>query len=140
VRADRVFFDTNILLYAFKRDDVRSPAARALLDQGGVVGVQALNEFVAVATRKLGMPWSKVLECLRVVRLLCPSPVPVTSEIHELALGVAQRYGYHIYDGLLIAAALEASCHTLYTEDLHHGHVIEGLTIRNPFRHSNGAA
>ena len=79
------------------------------------------------------MPWPSVLECLRVIRLLCPSPIPLTVAVHERALEVAQRHGYHIYDALLIAAALEASCETFYTEDLHDGHVIGGLTIRNPF-------
>ena len=41
---------------------------------------------------------------------------------------------YHIYDAPVIAAALEASCSTLYSEDMHDGQVIDGLTIRNPFR------
>jgi predicted nucleic acid-binding protein len=44
-----------------------------------------------------------------------------------------ERYGYYIYDALVIAAALEASCRTLYSEDMRDGQVIEGLTIRNPF-------
>jgi predicted nucleic acid-binding protein len=130
----RVFFDTNVLVYAFTRDDPRWVSARALLSQGGVVGVQALNEFVAVARRKLRMPWKEVLEALSVIRTFCPSPVPVTLTIHERAVEIAQRYGYRIYDALLIAAAVEASCHTLYSEDLHDGQVIDGLAIRNPFR------
>jgi predicted nucleic acid-binding protein len=134
MRGDKAFFDTNVLVYAFAQDDPRTEAAETFLAGGGVVGVQTLNEFVAVAVRKLLMPWKEVLEALAAIRVLCPSPVPLTVETHDAALRIARRHGYHIYDSLVIAAALDASCGTLYSEDMHHGHIIDGLTIRNPFR------
>jgi predicted nucleic acid-binding protein len=99
-----------------------------------VVGVQILNEFVAVALRKLAMPWEDILEALSALRVLCPSPVPLTRETHDTALRIPERYGYHIYDSLVIAAARQASCSTLYTEAMRDGQVIQGLTLRNPFR------
>jgi predicted nucleic acid-binding protein len=133
MRGDKVFFDTNVLIYAFAKDDLRAETAETLLAGGGVVGVQTLNEFVAVAVRKFAMPWDEVLDALSAIRVLCPSPVPVLMETHDAALRIVRRYGYHIYDALVIAAALEASCNTLYSEDMHDGQVIEGLTIRNPF-------
>jgi predicted nucleic acid-binding protein len=55
-------------------------------------------------------------------------------ETHQIALGIAKRHKYHIYGALVIASALEASCTTLYSEDLQDGQAIGGLTIRNPFR------
>jgi predicted nucleic acid-binding protein len=134
MRGRRAFFDTDVLIYAFAAGDPRTEISEALLTAGGVVGVQTLNEFVAVAVRKLVMPWKEVLEALKAIRALCPSPVPVTIRTHETALRLAGRYGYHIYDALVIAAALEASCGTLYSEDMRDGQQIEGLTIRNPFR------
>jgi predicted nucleic acid-binding protein len=134
MKGGRAFFDTNVLIYAFAKDDPRAEIAEQLLAGGGVVGVQILNEFVAVAVRKLGMPWDEVLEALSAIRTLCPSPLPITIETHETALQISARHGYHIYDSLVIAAAVRASCHTLYSEDLHDGQVINGLTIRNPFR------
>jgi predicted nucleic acid-binding protein len=134
MRGERAFFDTNVLIYAFAEDDPRTETAETLLAGGGVVGVQVLNEFVAVAVGKLAMPWEEVFEALSAIRVLCPSPVPLTMETHNTALGIARRHGYHIYDSLVIAAALEASCRTLYSEDMHDGQTIEGLTIRNPFR------
>lgn len=130
----KAFFDTNVLIYAFAQNDPRSDAAEALLAAGGLVSVQILNEFVAVAVRKLGMPWSDVLEALSAIRTLCPSPVPLTVDTHESALRIAQQFGYRIYDSLVVAAALEAGCDTLYSEDMQHGQVIEALTIRNPFK------
>ena len=133
MKGDRWFFDTNVLLYAFAKDDPRAEIAERLLARGGAVGVQNLNEFVNVAVRKLAMPWREVLEALSVIRALCPSPVPLTVQTHEAALRIAGRYGYRIYDSLAIAAALEAHCGTLYSEDMKDGQVIEGLTIRDPF-------
>lgn len=129
----RPFFDTNVLIYAFREGDPRSQTSRKLLGEGGVTGVQVLNEFVAIARRKLGFSWKEVLESLAAIRVLCPSPAPLTLESHGRALHVAQRYGYHIFDALVIAAALDARSSTLYTEDMQDGQRIEALTIRNPF-------
>jgi len=129
------FFDTNILVYAIAENDPRAVRAEALLESGGVVSVQVLNEFVSVARRKMRMPWKDVSEALDVIRVLCPSPVPVTIAIHESALQIAENRGYEIYDALVLAAAVQAGCTALYSEDFQDGQVIDGkLTIRNPFR------
>ncbi|MGD1023888.1 MAG: PIN domain-containing protein [Candidatus Sulfotelmatobacter sp.] len=131
----RAFFDTNVLIYAVAQNDPRGTRAEQLLAGGGVVSVQVLNEFVSVARRKLGMPWEGVTDALDAIQILCPSPVPITVAIHELALKIAQQYGYGIYDALVAAAALEAKCSTLYTEDLQTGQIVgKKLTIRNPFQ------
>ena len=130
----KAFFDTNVLLYAVAENDPRSAQAEELLAAGGVLSVQILNEFVSVARRKILMSWSDVTEALDAFRVLCPSPLPITIEIHEAALKIADKHVYNIYDALVIAAALEAGCATLYSEDLHSGQMISGqLTIRNPF-------
>jgi predicted nucleic acid-binding protein len=137
--SDRAFFDTHVLLYSVSQHDERTARAEALLANGGIISVQVLNEFVAVARRKMNMPWKDVGEALAAIKILCPEPVPVTVKIHEAALQVAMRYGYHIYDALVIGAALEAECDTLYSEDLQAGQVIDGrLTIQNPFSISSG--
>jgi predicted nucleic acid-binding protein len=130
------FFDTNILIYAFHEDDPRKEIARILLAMGGVIGVQTLNEFVAVARRNSARSWEQISEALAAIQILCPSPVPLTLKTHEAAVRIAQRYQYHIYDSLIIAAALDGRCSTLYSEDMHDGQVIDGLTIRNPFTKS----
>lgn len=98
------------------------------------MSVQVLDEFVAIATRKLGMSWKDVLEALSAIRVLCPAPLLLTVETHEAALRIAAKYRYHIYDALVIAAALESACATLYSEDLHDGQTIDRLAIRNPFK------
>ncbi len=131
---DRVFFDTNVLVYAIGQQDARTSTAEALLFRGGLISVQVLNELASVAHRTLGMSWPEITDALAAIRILCPSPIPITAEMHEAALRLAGQYRFHIYDALIVAAALEADCATLYTEDLQPGQVIDGrLTIHNPF-------
>ena len=130
----RPFFDTNVLIFAFCEGDPRNQTSRNLLAEGGVTGMQVLNEFVAITRRKLGFSWEEILESLAAIRVLCPSVAPLTVKTHGRALHIAQRYGYQIFDALVIAAALEAGSSTLYTEDMQDGQGIETLTIRNPFQ------
>ena len=129
----KAFFDTNVLVYAVSQDDLRSARAEELLAAGGIISVQILNEFVSVARRKIVMPWSEVKEALDAFRVLCPAPLAITVEMHEAALKIAEAQGYNIYDALVVCAALQAGCTTLYSEDLQDGQVIDGVTIRNPF-------
>lgn len=131
--SDRAFFDTNILVYTVARNDPRQERSLALLGVGGVVSVQVLNEFVSAVRRKVRLPWSDVRAALEWFRALCPNPLPVSIRTHDEAIAIAVRYGYHIYDSLVVASALEAECDILYSEDLQDGQVVEGLTIRNPF-------
>jgi predicted nucleic acid-binding protein len=133
------FFDTNVLIYAVAQGDPRSARAEELLASGGTISVQILNEFVSVARRKILMPWRDVIGVLDAFRVLCPSPLPITIEMHRAALKIAERHGYGIYDALVVAAALEAGCSILYSEDFQDGQTIHGqLTIRNPFARSSG--
>jgi predicted nucleic acid-binding protein len=135
----RAFFDTNVLIYVLAKDDPRCRRSEELLAAGGVLSVQILNEFVSVARRKLLMSWGEIAEALAGIRILCSSPLPLTVDTHETALKIAETHGYGIYDALVIAAALEAGCETLYSEDLHDGQTIDAqVTIRNPFSHSSG--
>ena len=130
-----VFFDTNVLVYAIGEHAVRTPIAEALLARGGVISVQVLNELAAVARRKLHMSWPEVTDALDAVRALCQPPLPVTAETHDLALRLATQHGFQIDDALIVSAALEAGCATLYTEDLQSGQIIDGrLRIQNPFK------
>jgi len=128
------FLDSNVLVYAFT-SDLRAVQAQALLERGCLVSVQGLNEFTNVARRKLGMTWGEVHEALEAIRALCGDVLPMDTETHENGLRIAERYGYAIFDALMIAAALRAECDVLYSEDMQDGIVIdERLRIINPFR------
>ena len=126
------FFDTNVLFYLLSKEAAKADRAEALLASGGTISVQVLNEFAAVASRKLAMSISEIREVLSTVRAIC-AVKPLDIETHELALDMAERHRFSIYDGLIVAAAVRAGCTVLYTEDLQHGQMIEKLQIRNPF-------
>lgn len=135
----RPFLDTNVLVYAALED--RSPGylqrierAETILRQGGVVSVQVFHEFADVARRKFKEDWPKIAETLLVMEEFCGSPLPITVAIHRRALDLAARYRLRIYDAVVVSSAIAANCDTVFTEDLQHGQVIEGLWIENPFR------
>jgi predicted nucleic acid-binding protein len=129
----RSFFDTTVLIYSISSEQPRTAMAEKLLADGGWISVQVLNEFAAVARRKLDMSWEETREALLAIRGLCETPIPLSIKTHQAALEIAARYGYHIYDALILAAALESHCDILYTEDMQNGQSIGPLIIRNPF-------
>lgn len=131
--AAETFFDTNVLLYLLSEDTTKSDRAEELVANGGVISVQVLNEFAAVASRKLGMSWSEIRDVLTPIRALCEIET-VNVETHDRGIEIAERYGLSFYDAMILASALSAGCKILYSEDLQDGQVIDRqLRIRNPF-------
>ncbi len=127
------FFDTNVLIYAFAAGDRRSARAETLLAEGGVIGVQVLNEFTNVVRRKLGWDWPQVHAALGVIAELTGPALSLTADIHTLAVKLARDSSLSFYDALIVAAAADADCRVLLTEDLQHGRKFGGVMIQNPF-------
>jgi predicted nucleic acid-binding protein len=127
------FFDTNVLIYAFAAGDRRSARAEALLAEGGVIGVQVLNEFTNVVRRKLGWDWPQVDAALSVIAELMEPARPLTADMHSHAVKLARSSALSFYDALIVAAAADAGCRVLLTEDMQHGRRCGGVTIQNPF-------
>lgn len=128
------FFDSNVLLYAAGADEVKARRAEALIAEGGTISVQVLNEITTIARRKMLLDWAEVHVLLQTVRALL-GVIPLTIEIHETGLSVAERYKLSTYDAMIVAAALDAGCTTLWSEDMQHGLLIrDRLRISNPFR------
>ena len=131
--AAEVFFDTNVVFYLLSEDAAKADRAEELLAAGGRVSVQVLNEFAAVASRKLGMGWTDIGEILTQVRAVC-AVEPLSIDTHERGLAIAARYGLSVYDAMIVASALVAGCKELYSEGLQRGQIFERrLTVRNPF-------
>lgn len=135
------FLDTNVFVYSFddtepaKRDTSLRLIREALLRGQAVISFQVVQEFLSVATRKFAQPLSaedaeRYLK--NVLRPLCM--VWPAIELYAAALSLARETGYSFHDSLIVAAALEAGCKRLLTEDLQDGQTIRGLTITNPFR------
>ena len=128
----KAFLDTNILIYA-QEQGAKADKARALLAAGGVLSVQVLNEFAAVARRKLGKNWREIGEAVDDALTLVDPPLPLTIALHTAARTLADDHNVSFYDALIVAAALEAGCETLISEDLQDGRAFGELRIVNPF-------
>jgi predicted nucleic acid-binding protein len=128
------FLDTNVLLYLFSADDAKANRAEEIVGEGGIVSVQVLNEFAAVATRKLKMSIAETREALAVICAVC-SVEAMTGQTHDRGLEIAERFAVSIYGSMIIASALLAGCNTILSEDMQDGLVIDGsIAIRNPFK------
>ena len=127
------FVDTHVLVYLLSADEQKADISASLLRRNTVISVQVLNELANVARRKCRLEWRELHEFLSGIRRVC-RVVPLTSEIHEEGLTLAQRYQVSIYDAMIVAAALQTGCKTLYSEDLQSGMRFGALRVLNPFR------
>ncbi len=131
----RVFFDTNVLVYAYSSDDLVK--RQVALTLGSIpdrwLSTQVLIEFVNVFSRKLKTSWPNIQIAL--IEIINDNSIHTTNaDTIAHATRLAHRYGFSWFDALIVAAALECGCDTLYSEDLNAGQVIEGtLRVVNPF-------
>ena len=136
----RFFLDTNILVYSFdptaplKRQKAASLVNEALISGKGCISLQVAQEFLNLCQRKFAVPMTAA-EAAGYLRTtlasLCKVFPPVS--LLEDALDLRQKLGYRFYGSLIVAAAREAGCEKLYSEDMHHGQSIGRLRIENPF-------
>jgi len=136
----RFFLDTNIFVYAF---DASAPAkakkaanlVRRAADTGqGIVSYQVVQEFFSVALRRFAQPMSVAEAEQYLITVFRPLlAVHSSPSLYVEALRITGKHKLSWYDSLIVAAALEGQCETLYSEDLQHGREIEGVRIRNPF-------
>ena len=110
----------------------KAARARELVADDNVISVQVLNEFALVARRKHAMDWNDLEATLEEFRtwLGVESLTPMSQ---ARAMQIARRYRFRIYDANILAAAEQAGCLVVYSEDMQHGQVVGDLTIRNPF-------
>ncbi|MCX6599114.1 MAG: PIN domain-containing protein [Acidobacteria bacterium] len=139
----RVFLDTNIFVYAIDGEAPPSKSSRAaavvhdaLQSRTGVISYQVVQEFINVARK--GHPGITEAHLIRVLdSMLFPMlQVHSSSQLFREAMQLASRFQFPWYDSLIVAAALEAGCTILYSEDLQHGMKVANLTIINPFTES----
>ena len=128
------FLDTNVLVYLASGDPIKADLAEKLVAAGGWISVQVLNELANVAGRKLRLSWPDTRAFLSLIRGVL-SVRPLTVDIHERGLALAERYTLSTYDAMIVAAALDADCDVLWSEDMQDGLVIDSrLRIVDPFR------
>jgi predicted nucleic acid-binding protein len=127
------FLDSNIVLYLASEDPAKADRAQELVAEGGTISVQVLNEIANVSRRKMGLSWAETRNFLLMIRGLLEVK-PITIEIHDVGISLAERYQLSVYDSMNVSAALSAECDTLLSEDLQKGLLINGrLRVLNPF-------
>jgi len=138
--SDKYFLDSNIVVYSLDRvDPVKHRRARELVTSAatkktGVISYQVVQEFLNVAIRKFGTTFLRpdLENFLRTV-LIPMMAVPSSPRLFLDALGLQGENQLSWYDSLIVAAAIEARCKILYSEDLQHGRKFGNLVIENPF-------
>ena len=137
---DRSFIDTNIFVYAAgMHDEEKARISDRLIqhltgNRTGVISFQVVHEFLNVALRKFAPRYTPEDARQYIADVFRPLLIVHSSlDLCSDAMEIFTRYKLSWYDSLLIAAAAEAGCSTLYTEDMQHGAVIRGVKIVNPF-------
>jgi len=126
--------DTNIAIYAFSPDNDKSLRAVEVLAFADFISVQLLNEFAHVFRRKVRLEWADIRAKITDLRETVDMVLPVTVEAHSMALRIVERYNFSLYDSLMLSVALAGGARIFYSEDMHHGLVIDdALRIVNPF-------
>ena len=131
---DKVFIDTNVLLYLYDLNNEKKRRAKDILKSNQCISTQVLNEFSNISIKKLKLNHDDLSKNLK--KIIEKTTVFVFNEDTILdAIDIREKYKFQYYDSLIIATALENKCTILYSEDMQHGQIIERqLKIINPFR------
>jgi predicted nucleic acid-binding protein len=137
--SDRIFLDTNILVYATIADSVGEKNAKAIsflesIERNRIfISIQVINEYYSTLIRKKiadDIIQNKIKELIDIVEVF-----PVDLPIVVYSWKVRERYGFSIWDSLIVATALKGHCTVLYSEDLQHKQLIENrVLVLNPFK------
>ena len=133
---DKVFLDTNILIYYNRSDclDKKQISAEIIKECDCVISVQVINEICNVLTKKYPT-LEQEIELFLIDMIDICEVVQISARLAFLSLKLHFKYKTSYYDSLILAAALESNCSILYSEDLQHEQVIESsLKIINPFK------
>ena len=129
------FIDTNIVIYSISQDEMKQNVSIELPAKHPASSVQVLSETANVMRKKLGFDVSSVKSVVERIVNECTMIQSLNISTLQDGLDLSDRYGFSHFDSLIIASALEADCTELYSEDMHHGLVVnQRLTIINPFQ------
>jgi len=137
---DRVFLDTNILVYAYDRHDPRKQGiAQSLLIDGmenesAALSVQVLGEFFNVVTRQIKQPMTtdEAKEAIELFSNLLIQEIDLA--MVERAIDTHKIYRISYWDALIVSAAERAGCKRILSEDLNDGQLYHSIPISNPFK------
>ncbi|MCD6012352.1 MAG: PilT protein domain protein [Flavipsychrobacter sp.] len=131
---NRIFIDSNIILYLYTDDDKRKEFVASLFNSGYIISTQVVSENINVCLKKLKL--SKEEAYAHGGNLLAAFDImQIYTSTIKSAFDISMKYRLSYWDSLIVATSLESECNELYTEDLHDGLLIEGkLRVKNPFK------
>lgn len=131
---DKFFIDTNIALYLIDTTtSEKKQTALSLINRIGYISPQVVFECLNVCLKKQKLDRNKAFHFVNYL-LKSTYLQEEDNSVVNTALYIFERYNLSVFDSKIVAAALHAGCSTLYSEDMHHGLVIENkLTVINPF-------
>ena len=131
---DKIFADSNVLLYLLSNDERKKNIAKAILKSNPVISAQVISENVNVLIKKFKqLSLSQIAEHTKMLAAYCVVN-PITVSTIEQALELKEKYGLQCYDTTILSSAILDECSILYSEDMQHDQLIEGkLRIVNPF-------
>ena len=139
MKEDKVFLDTNILVYAYdvssgnKHDIARNIVADLWNLRTGVLSIQVLQELFVNVTKKIPKPLD-IKTTRDIVRdFLLWEVIDNDGELMLAAMDLQMKHHYTFWDSLIVTAAIKSGASILLTEDLNNGQIIEGVMIKNPF-------
>ncbi len=133
--SDKIFFDTNVLVYCYTATEPNKKSVAVDLAQSpdAWVSTQVLQELSNTLRKKFGKDWAEIT---LTVDEVCQNFEVFTNQPDTLrdAIRISDRYGYSLYDSLILSSSIAIGCKIVYSEDMQNGQVIDGsLTIVNPF-------
>ncbi|MEK6560368.1 MAG: PIN domain-containing protein [Nitrospirota bacterium] len=140
MNGDKVFVDTNIIVYAYDMDagkkyQIASKLVKDLWHSGlGVLSTQVLQEFFVTVTNKISSPLD-IVKATGIVKNLSKWNV-IVNDVNILlaAIEIHEEHKFSFWDSMIIAAAIKGGAKALLSEDLSDNQEIEGLIIKNPFK------
>lgn len=133
---NRVFFDSNLLIYVYSQDEPRKKKVAIELVTSNhqiIISTQVYFEFINVMHRKFKLDTETIGNIIAEFKNYCDVATIQLETIGD-ALKILKRYRYSFADSLIIATAIQQQCDILYSEDMHDQHQIENLVIINPFK------
>ena len=125
--------DTNVLIYLYDRSDIRKrKIAEDILAEAPKISSQVVSEYINVTRKLLNLPKPAILRQCAALLEHCELII-VNPNTLIAAANLIDKHGFQIFDAIIVAAALEANCSVLYSEDMQHGFTINNMTIVNPF-------
>jgi len=130
----KIALDSNILIYNHSLTcENKMLIASNFFNENPVVSSQVISEYLNVMRKKFKMEKNELMQLCSLWLEKCIVQPVILSTI-KLAQDLVDKYDFQVFDGIIVAAALEADCDILYSEDMQDGQVIENtLKIVNPF-------